>query len=82
MGFAKNIYIETIEELERIASSADGDDIAAVTAYLKGESGSTRGVISPTFESNLDVDLDAYLEDWMRLLRDEEDEHGPSTWFI
>ena len=83
MGYNKNIFIETTEELQFIASKGDPQDIAAITAYLKGESGSTHGVISPTFEYNLDLDLTCFLEAWGRILADVESasEEGGEDWY-
>jgi hypothetical protein len=73
MGYVKDIFIETMEELEFVASGGDQKDIDAVTAYLKGETGSTHGVLSPTFESNLDMDPIAFRDVWGRILAGEED---------
>jgi hypothetical protein len=70
MGYVKDIFIETMEELEFIASKGDPEDIAAVTAYLDGEAGSTHGVLSPTFELNLDMDTALYRETWGRILQE------------
>ena len=69
MGAVKDIFIETMEELHFVASKGDPQDIAAVTAYLKGERGSTHGVISPTFESNLDLDPITFQRLWDEILR-------------
>lgn len=83
MGIIKDIYIETTEELSFVASKGDPQDIAAITAYLKGERGSTHGVISPTFEANLDLDPTGFLEAWERILREDEvaSEEGGEDWY-
>lgn len=72
MGYVKDIFIETMEELEFVASGGDQKDIDAVTAYLKGETGSTHGVLSPTLESNLDMDPISFGNLWVRILSGEE----------
>ena len=71
MGYCKDIYIETVEELEWVASTGDTERINAVTAYLSGEAGSTYGVISPTFEANLDMDINGFQEAWGRILEEQ-----------
>ena len=83
MGYIKDIFTETAEELHFIASKGDPQDIAAVTAYLDGESGSTHGVLSPTFESNLDLDLAGFRRTWDEILQDVEaaSADGGEEWY-
>jgi hypothetical protein len=79
MGHIKDIIIETAEELRFVASRGDPEDIAAITAYLKGERGSTHGVISPTFEANLDLDIGGFQVAWDEILQEAKGEGEESS---
>jgi hypothetical protein len=72
MGHFKDIFTETADELHFVASKGDNGDIAKVTAYLDGTANSTFGVLSPAFESNLDMDVDGFREAWGEILREVE----------
>lgn len=84
MGYVKDMFTETVEELEFHGASASPEAEALITAFMEGRVETTGGLLPKRLEADLRVEPEMFLESWRQILQwyadaaiDNDTEAGP-----